>query len=383
MAAFGWRKNRPLGASLFGEGHRFDFHQAVRLLEILFPGRPGVGEGTEPDREVVRFKSRVGLDFPASDVVAVRRRRRDEVPVEMEVSFLGLAGQFGPLPQSFAELILERSTQRDFALRDFLDLFNHRLASLLYRVRKKYLPVMEHKPPDEGLMATALYSLVGLGTPGLLGRMGVRDRALLLYTGLLVGSPHTMVGLEEMLSHYFAVVARVEPFRGGWLVLDLDQRTALGARAGRNQRLGEGALLGGRVWDQGAGFELRLGPMSMRRFLSFLPSGHAFARLVALVRFYVGEELGFTVRLVLAGREVPELRLGPAGDSRLGWSARLPSMRLEALPPEAPRPAGGDGGATPLPRLGRAGGGRLGWTTWLRTREPAGDDSQVVFLGRH
>jgi type VI secretion system protein ImpH len=379
MAAFGWRKDRAVGAALFGEGHRFDFHQAVRLLEILFPGRTGVGEGTEPEREVVRFKSRVGLDFPASDVVEVRRRRgREGAPAEMVVSFLGLAGQFGPLPQSFAELILERVGQHDFALRDFLDLFNHRLASLLYRVRKKYLPVMEQKPPDEGLMATSLFSLAGLGTPGLLGRMGVQDRALLLYTGLLVGSPHTMVGLEEMLSHYFAVEARVEPFRGGWLVLDPEQRTALGARTGCNHRLGEEALLGSRVWDQGAGFELRLGPMSLRRFLSFLPSGHAFASLVALVRFYVGEELGFSVRLVLAAAEVPELRLGPAGDSRLGWSARLPAPR-----PEVPRPAGGDGGEAPLLRLGRAGGGRLGWTTWLRIRAPERDDGQVVFVGRH
>lgn len=368
MAAYGWRKSRPVAEALFTEGHLFEFHQAVRLLEILFPDRRPVGDGTDPASEVVRFKSRVGLDFPASDVAAVAPPRGGDVPAEMVVSFLGLAGEFGPLPQSFSELIRERLAQRDFALRDFLDLFNHRLTSLLYRVRKKYLPVLEHRPPDEGRLAGCLFALLGVGTPGLQGRMGVRDRALLLYTGLLVGSAHTQVGLEETLSHYFGVPVRVEPFKGGWLELADDQATRLG-RA--NHRLGEEALLGRRVWDQQAGFELSIGPMGLARFLSFLPTGHAFEPLVALVRYYVGEEADFSVRLVLAGREVPELRLGRAGDARLGWSARFEAGR-----------EGVRGGEPPQLFLGRAGGGRLGWTSWLCTRAPSADDAQVVFAGR-
>ena len=53
------------------EPWRFDFFQAVRLLERLVgerAPRPPVGEDAVPGREVVRFRSLPSLSFPASPV---------------------------------------------------------------------------------------------------------------------------------------------------------------------------------------------------------------------------------------------------------------------------------------------------------------------------
>ena len=72
MATYGWGTVHPVEDWLFEEGYRFDFYQAVRLLEMIYPEKLSVGEASEPDFEVVRFKSRVSLAFPAGQIREIR-----------------------------------------------------------------------------------------------------------------------------------------------------------------------------------------------------------------------------------------------------------------------------------------------------------------------
>jgi len=342
MAVQGWGTDGSVARLLFAEGWRFEFYQAVRLLEKMAQDHVPVGEGADPDRESVRFSSRVAFDFPASEVDEVRLPASPGTPARMTVNVLGLAGALGPLPAPFTEMLLERVAAKDPAFRDFLDIFNHRLVSLLYRARKRLRPAIAWERPDRGVYARAAFALIGLGTEGLGRRMDVDDRVLLSYTGLLARRTRSAVELRLMLADYFAVGVTCTQFLGRWLELDLDQRTALGTSGGgRFNELtarGGGAVLGSRVWDQGAGFEIGLGPLTLSQFLDFLPVGRGFRSLVQLVRFAVGDELDFTVRLTLKDTQVPPCRLGC--------------------------------------------GPRLGWSAWLKTRDFTADDSQVRLAGR-
>lgn len=339
MGALGWGKNHSVGDWLYEEPYGFDFFQAVRLLELASPDSSPVGEGAEPAREAVRFRSGVGLDFPASDVAEVRPPETPSSPARMTVNFMGLAGATGPLNTPSTELIIERAWHGDEAPRDFLDIFNHRLVSLLYRTRKLHRVALDNAAPGQDRAASYLYSVAGLGAASLRGRMQVKDRALLFYAGLLGQQPRSMTGLEALLSHYFGVRAVGVPFKGRWRSLEESQWTRIG-ESGQNMRLGVDAVAGTRVWDEEGAFEIELGPLTRAQFEDFLPTGWAFRPICDLVRFYVGDELDFSFRLRLAAREVP--------------SARLPERR----------------GA-------REGGVRLGWSAWL-TPPDTEEDSQVV-----
>lgn len=68
MAAFGWRKDRSLVEQLFAEPYRFDFFQAVSLLERLTPQAADVGESAPRAPEPVRFCSSLMAAFPASEI---------------------------------------------------------------------------------------------------------------------------------------------------------------------------------------------------------------------------------------------------------------------------------------------------------------------------
>jgi type VI secretion system protein ImpH len=359
-----WDWGPSVVGRLFAEAHQFDFFQAVRVLHLLNPRRQRVGEAGPPRDEVVHFRAHLSLAFPASAIYSLEGSPApDARPPLMTVTFLGLTGPSGVLPRHYTELLLNldrdvRGPER-YALRAWLDLFNHRLASLFFRAWEKYRFPLAHEHPDFGRAGAdpftqVLFSLVGLGyqakedlkvTPALRRRLAVTvpagvpggrpaelaridDLALLHYGGLLAARGRSAVGLRALLEDYFGLPVQVQQFRGRWLLLEPADQSRLGGDGG-SCALGVNAVAGERVWDVQSKVRLRLGPLSFAQFTELLPDRSPVAQrkmlfLVAhLTRLYLGPELDFEVQLVLRAREVPGCRLagGGRGGSRLGWDS--------------------------------------------------------------
>jgi type VI secretion system protein ImpH len=85
--------------------------------------------------------------------------------------------------------------------------------------------------------------------------------------------------------------------------------------------LGRTTVLGRRMWRCERKFRIVMGPLSTEGFRSLLPGNPRMDQLTALVRAYVGDELDFDVRLMLAEDATRQVRLG-RGDS-LGLTTRL------------------------------------------------------------
>jgi type VI secretion system protein ImpH len=297
-----WGSGASARDRLFADASLFNFYQAVRVLLIL---QPGAAPLMQHDSVPMRFRSRMGFDFPGADIDSVSPSHDAHYFPLMLVNSLGLAGAHGPLPAVYTEQLLRDGKS---ALRDFLDIFNHRLILFLYRVHEMHHPELTATSPDRGLAANHLYAFFGLGRDpdsADRGRLAFADRALLEYSGLLAHRPHSASGLRQLLGDYFRIEVAVEEFAGAWLPLSEDQWTRLGARLGRNYRLGDGAILGKRVWDQHAGVTVRLGPMDLDTFESFLPNGAAYKSLCDLSRFYLGDETDFSFKLELRVDQVP------------------------------------------------------------------------------
>jgi type VI secretion system protein ImpH len=302
------------------DGPRFEFFQAVRVLERLFPEREPVGGAAHPAREAARFGAHQTLRFPASEIQEVRISEGDNEPPQVTVNFMGLTGPSGVLPQHYTELLLERAYRKDPALIAFLDLFNHRMISLFYRAWEKYrFPVAYERGSDS--FTRYLTSLIGMGTEGMERRLGFEDQGLLLYAGLIQQRPHSAVGLKSLLRDYFDLPVEVFQFYGHWVRLGEENQTRLGVQ---NHRLGFQAVLGSRIWDRQSKFRVRVGPMTCAAFEGFLPGGRSHGPLMQLSRFFAGLELDFDVQLVVQSHEVPACRLqSGGGGARLGLSSWL------------------------------------------------------------
>ncbi len=156
---------------LFEAGYGFDFFQAVRLLHRLEPDRPPVGGSGPPRVEPVRFRAHLSLSFPPSSIHEILRPSEDRPTPELTQPFLGLVGPSGVLPRHYTELLCrlkrEEKGPEAGALRDWLDIFHHRLTSLFYRAWEKYrFPLAfergEDERPEPDLFTRTLYSLIGL-----------------------------------------------------------------------------------------------------------------------------------------------------------------------------------------------------------------------------
>lgn len=328
---------QPLNQELFDKPYRFEFFQAVRLFEKIFPELKPVGKDALPNEEGIRFRSRISLDFPASEIHEIRETvdpKSDEMRTEMLVNFMGMVGVSGVLPTHYTEMVLDRTRHRDTAMWAFLDIFTHRVVSLFYRAWSKYrFPIGYERGNDE--FTSYLFDIGGLGTGGMRGRMGIDDESLLPYTGLIAQKPHSSNAIENVLGDYFSVPAKALQFFGQWLDLDPADYTKLGVD---NSVLGSSAIIGTRVWDQQSKFRVRLGPLMFKNFQAFLPNGSAHLALKSITKFMVGREFDFDLQLCLMAKQVPGLIL---------------TTRAVRRP-------------------------MLGWTTWLKTRPFEADDDQLA-----
>jgi type VI secretion system protein ImpH len=332
------RPNSPL-ERLAREPFRFDFFQAVRLIALAsgsakWPHPAPDGQtlsGRLPYEDHVRFRAQIGHAFPAGPVslfaAPPKGSEADGSIPEMIVTFFGLAGTGGILPEHYTQLLID---QRDRALRDFLDLFNHRLIAQFYRAWEKchfYVgyDLARRGQEDRDRFTQMLYALIGMGTARLRGRQAEPDEMLLYYGGHLSHRPRSAVALQQIITDIFDVPAQIQQFRGQWLRLRHADRTRLASESlqDANNRLGVSAIAGPRVWGIENKFRVRLGVLSYESFRRFLPGGPGYVSLGQIVRFYVGAALYFDVQLVLDRDEVPRCQIKRNGDMQLGWNTWL------------------------------------------------------------
>lgn len=308
------------------EPERFSFDAAVRLLCIA--------RGTPDPARAARFHAPHGLAYPPGDVLRLSPGRAGEPP-SLTVGLIGLTGPSGVLPRHYSEAVVQQVRGRARALPDFLDMLAQRLiahfaaAGAKYRLQRTADTARLAGEQEHGEIAAVLLALTGHGTPHLSDRIGAGPEPLMHYAGLFATRPRSAERLRALVSDWLGQPVEVVQFAGAWLALPPDQRTRLpvGIGTGQHARLGMDATIGVRAWDASARVVLRLGPLSREAFESLLPDKPALGRLVSLVRAFLGLETGFAVNPVLAGEEIPRLRLDAKADPapRLGWNTWLPA----------------------------------------------------------
>lgn len=331
----------------------FDFFQAVRLFERIYPGREPVGRFVVPQREVVRFSAHASMVFPAS---AIQQVNWNQSPPAVIVNFMGLTGPQGVLPLLYTQLIIERLRAKETTMMAFFDIFNHRMISLFYDAWEKYRFAIAYERSgfsrqdpaerERDVMSHVLMHLIGIGTEGLATRQAVPDHALLFYSGLLSLHSRSSAALRNVLWDYFDVPVEIEQYVGAWYRLDIPTQCRFDKGVTYSEQVGVGVIVGDEIWDQQSGVRIRLGPLSLEQYLDFLPDGTAYQPLKALVRFFEGDQMDFEVQLVLKRDEVPRAELG-VEESR----SQVRDLRVAA---------------------------QLGWTTWAKTVPMGYDPSDTV-----
>lgn len=325
----------------------------LQLTRLLLRPRAALDHAPAID-EVLRFRADLEAGFPMRNVSDIRLGAPGAGGSVAQITTpdFCVGSVLGPLPQAYLEWLRDQVREGHCATQDFLDLFNHRMNVLRYRVRAELDLALNNQLPERTLLAQWLASLMGLGQPHAASQVPLRMRQWLGMGEWLANIRRSAVGVERVLATCLGSPVRLTPFTPLWRALGSSNEHRLGQR-----RLGESAYLGQRYWDVRAAVTLDIGPLPYASLLALLPplqgtgatapdapedsalsarqlmqrwiaepdrprtmNHHAMS---ALVRLLTDRRHDAWIHLLVHAREVPPSHLhGPGAD------AAAPGMRL-------------------------------------------------------
>ncbi len=328
------KPNANLSQLLADEGNRFDFFRVVQLLQRLAgSGAAGVGELGPLNAEAVRFIHDTRMIFHASDVISVEPRvvKPGHVFARVMTSFLGLFGSASPLANFVSEDVIRAENDGDdHSLRDFYDIFHHRILSLYYRAWKKYRFSAGFRSDANDPFTRRALSFVGVDIAGAIPRHGLPPGDLLPLAPLLSGtrtrpSRTLQIVLERLLP---GVDVKIEMFVARRVRLDESQRVMLGKQ---NTELGQNYTIGRSVVDRSGSFRIVVGPVGYDVFEAFAPGGRHNTRLRQIVDQFSGGVLESELELKLSETESPRFQLNSRRGSQLGITTQLVTSRRKPM----------------------------------------------------
>jgi type VI secretion system protein ImpH len=251
--------------------------------------------------------------------------------MKMTVQFMGLCAALSALPSIYTELMMVRNRDKDRAMAEFFDIFNHRILSFFYRAWEKHHFFVGYEAGLDDKLSLRLLDFLGLGTAALRGRADLPDKTFVYYAGLLGRQVRTADSLRQILEDYFRVPVEINQFAGVWRALPKENQTLLLGSEFVSEQLGLGVVVGEEVWDHHGRIRVSLGPMKFEEYVQFLPGQSAYKELAAWLHFYSDGAYETEVQLILQREDVPACELGGLGDEtpRLGlvsWLKTKPRM---------------------------------------------------------
>lgn len=305
----------------------YDFFELLRQLENRGSGL--FGHSGRPDREPARLGQHVRLGFSTQDVVKFEEAT-DKTTARVTVANLGLLGPEGPMPLHVTRWVLDRMSQRWFAGADahqtsdttfveFVNILQHRMIALFYRAWADAHPGVQVERAVGGRVRSMLEAMAGIGLPETRNSQDPDlDAVKLRQAAALAGQVDGPERLTLFVAEVFKVPVQLKEFVASWLEVPAALQTRLGQASAS---LGRSATIGPRSFSRQNRVELRIGPLDLETYKTFLPGSKRLPVLKRAVRDLIGELLDVDLRLVLARSEVPPARIGAAQLGRTAWLA--------------------------------------------------------------
>lgn len=309
-----------LKEKLLAEGETFSFFQAMRLLHLFIGRDEAITDEHDPLREFVRIRPNISLAHPGTELDGIEQLPQDAPKFLMTANFLGLYGEFSPLPAFYSEDLIHESPEKDSVTRDFFDILNYPIYLLFYKIWTKYRPFLKIVDEKDPKYLEILFSLMGLGVENIKDDVEESFK-LLRYIGLFTQFPKSALGLKRLLSDALDQPRlQIIPCTKRKVKIPLDQRCFLGVSG---NVLGKESYLGETIEDRTRKYRIKIGPVNEKHFRKLLPGTPDYKKIISLSKFYLLDPFESDLEIVIDKGQVQTARLGDGRWSQLGmdtWS---------------------------------------------------------------
>lgn len=336
-----------VSSGLVSHIYRYDYFSLMRQLEAAHIGEYGkLGNSMTPSQEKIRVVHEPSLIFQPRSIQAIQINAER---ITVSLNGFGLLGVNAPMPLHLTEYVYERKHQHgDSSWIGFANIFQHRLAVLFYRAWANAQSVLGldygaySQFDDFGRFIASFNGLVGQNHivalqkhTSLVFRQPENQHdeppetlhpfAMRYFAGLLMPQSRSAQNLRDLLHRYFAIPVHIQSNMGYWQDVPPAEQTVIGQC---RLSLGEGLLLGDKLYDVTSRFRIVLGAMDLAAYRSFFQQQPNAQRLRQWVEMFVGTEFEWEVQPILAQNAVPPFQLG--GDNQLGLTTWLGKVDRDA-----------------------------------------------------
>ena len=313
MAGTHGRSTPDVIDELLETGPAFSFYQILRLLKLLCRQGDEASLPLSLPVSQVKIRPNLSLSFPASGVESVSANEKGGFTIRTNI--LSLYGTCSPLPTFYTEELMDDESMGNEAVRDLLDVINHRLYELLFGAWSRNRSMLKIWEENDASRLNRFFCLIGMDRHALARHMENPER-LLRYAGLFAMSTRSAKGLECLLSDAFGnLPVRIVQMIERKARIPEDQLCCLG----RNITLGVTSNLGQEVTHKSCAFRIEIGPVSDAVYRRFIPGKEDHTLLTTLTRLYLNQPLDYDVELIMDKKEKPKtVCLGSETFSRLG-----------------------------------------------------------------
>lgn len=320
------QSDATLRRQLAEQGKKLDFFSAVHLLHRLKQGAAPSGMLGPFRDEPVRFRHSPALQFHPGDIEDMQIEENGQVVLTS--TFLGLYGAASPLAIHFSEDVIAAENADQTSLREFYDLFHHRLLGLFYRAWKKYRLHSIFRLGGEDEASKRLVCFVGVDGHGGQAETGLSRLELLELAPLLAmraRPPRVLIlALKRLLP---GIQVSLEPFVQRRARIEVEDRFTLGRKS---NILGQDATLGAHVLDRSARFRVVFGPVSYDVCETLMPGGARYPILRRVIEQFTRGTLEAEVDVVLSQDSELGYCLGRQRGATLGVNTRLGHAQASA-----------------------------------------------------
>jgi type VI secretion system protein ImpH len=304
----------------------YGFLAFMRVMERKGRGNPRIGKNSTLREETVSVGQDPSLAFPESDISGIELGGKRP---QIRNNILGFFGPQGALPLNTTEEVKRWVDRGDRAFVGFTDLFATRFLQLFFRAWSDVRAITQFDHETGDRFRGYLAAFVGMGTPTFQNRDVLPDINKVSLAPLALGRVRSPKRLQQMLALDLNADVQVEEHVLSWMNLEPDNHNRLGQTG---SSLGRDMYLGARVPTVSDKIRLNLRTRTLKEYRDFLPGGALHDRLVALVRWYLGQSVDVDVSLSIPATEMPGAILGRS--TEIGWIANLspPKDRTGMIP---------------------------------------------------
>ncbi len=229
------------------------------------------------------------------------------------INFEGLYGGLGALPGYFSDEILHQTDEVN-ALRDFLDIFNHRIIEALFDIWRSSQIFLENgveaKETDNQEFDQFLRALAGV--PSHEDQIPLYIKCLRRHHfSLYQRREKTVLGLANVLTSFFdGVDFEFEEHEERFIPIPSFQRAKLGGdfklAIGKQGNM----LIGTRIRDINGRFSIKVADLDYASYMRFLPGGDWHELVSGIVKSYTEDQWACGLKLELRADEIPKMQLG-------------------------------------------------------------------------